>query len=62
MKQEELLLAVRGAMIHAPAAGAIEILENALIAVDNRGQITAVTSPGKPDYGYLEQMARDAAS
>ena len=55
MKQEGLQFAVRGAMIHAPAAGDIEILENALIAVDNRGQISAVTSPGQPDYGYLEQ-------
>ena len=60
MKQEELQLAVRGAMIHAPAAGAIEILENALIAVDNTGQIAAVTSPGEPDYDKLEQTARDA--
>ena len=60
MKLEELQLAVRGAMLHAPAAGAIEILENALIAVDNTGQIAAVTSPGEPDYDKLEQTARDA--
>ena len=60
MKQEELQFAVRGAMIHAPAAGDIEILENALIAVDNTGQIAAVTTPGQTDYGNLEQTARDA--
>ena len=60
MQQEELQFAVRGAMIHAPAAGAIEILHNALIAVDNMGQIAAVTSPGQPDYDNLEQLARDA--
>ena len=37
MQQEELQFAVRGAMIHAPAAGEIEILHNALIAVDKHG-------------------------
>ena len=47
-------------MIHAPAAGDIEVLENALIAVDNKGQIAAVTSPGQADHDKLEQMARDA--
>ena len=60
MKQEELQFAVRGTLIHAPAAGDIEVLENALIAVDDRGQIPAVTSPGQPDHGKLEQTVRDA--
>ena len=60
MKQEELKFAIRGTLVHAPAAGDIEILDDALIAVDNGGRIAAVSSPGRPDYGKLEQLARDA--
>ena len=60
MKQEELKFAIRGTLVHAPSAGDIEILEEALIAVDNEGRIAAVSGPGQPEYGKLEQMARDA--
>ena len=60
MKQEELKFAIRGTLIHAPSAGDIKVLENALLAVDDGGRIAAVTGPGQPDYGKLEQTARDA--
>lgn len=60
MKQEELKFALRGTLVHAPAAGDIEVLEDALIAVDNEGRIAAVPSPGQPDYVKLEQMAGEA--
>ena len=60
MKQEELKFAIRGTLIHAPSAGDIEVLENALLAVDDGGRIAAVTGPGQPDYGKLEQTAREA--
>ena len=60
MKQDELKLALRGTLIHTPAAGEVEILENALIAVGNNGQIAAVTTPGRSDYVELEQVATQA--
>ena len=60
MKQEELKFAIRGTLIHAPSAGDIKVLENALLAVDDGGRIAAVTGPGQPDYGKLEQTAREA--
>lgn len=60
MKQEELKFALRGTLVHAPAAGDIEVLDDALIAVDNGGQIAAVSSPDRPEYLQLEQMAREA--
>ena len=60
MKQEELKFAIRGTLIHAPSAGDFEVLENALLAVDDGGRIAAVTGPGQPDYGKLEQTAREA--
>jgi len=60
LKQEKLKFVLRGTLIHAPAVGVVEILENALVAVDNRGQISAVTSPGSPDYAALEQAATQA--
>ena len=60
MKQEELKFAIRGTLIHAPSAGDIEVLENALLAVDDGGRVAAVTGPGQPDYGELEQTAKEA--
>ena len=60
MKHEELKFAIRGTMIHAPAAGKIEILENALMAVDTSGLIAVLTRPGRQDYAELEQTAVDA--
>ena len=57
MTREEITLALRGTLIHAPAVGVVEILEKALIAVDNSGQIAAVTTPQEPDYAALEQAA-----
>ena len=60
MKQEEIKFALHGTLIHTPAAGAVEILENALLAVDNRGQIAAVTTPAQSDYAELEQVATQA--
>ena len=60
MKQEELKFAIRGTLVHAPAAGDIEVLDDTLIAVDNGGQIAAVSGPDRPDYGKLEQSAREA--
>ena len=62
MKQHELKFAIRGTLIHTPTAGAIEILANALIVVDNRGQIAAVSGPGRSDYKKVEQMAADAGN
>ena len=60
MKLEELKFAIRGTLVHAPAAGDIEVLDDALIAVDNGGRIAAVSGPGRPEYVQLEQMAREA--
>ena len=60
MKQEELKFTLRGTLMHAPGAGVVEILENALVAVDNHGQIATVTTPGNPGYAELEQAAAQA--
>ena len=60
MKQEELKFALCGDLIHTPAVGVVEILEDALIAVDESGQIATVTTPGRPDYTELEQVATRA--
>ena len=60
MKQEELKFTLRGTLMHAPSAGVVEILENALVAVDNHGQIATVTTPGNPGYAELEQAAAQA--
>ena len=60
MKQEELKFALCGDLVHTPAVGVVEILEDALIAVDESGQIATVTTPGRPDYTELEQVATRA--
>ena len=60
MKQEELKFALCGSVIHTPAVGVVEILEDALIAVDESGRIATVTTPGRPDYTELEQVATRA--
>lgn len=47
--------AVRGTWFHAPEAGRIEVLHDAIVVVDREGQIDAVLHPG--DAGYDEAAA-----
>jgi guanine deaminase len=41
---------VKGTLIHTPVLGEAEIIEHALVTVDNSGQITTVQSPGSAAY------------
>jgi guanine deaminase len=46
-----------GTFFHAPARGTIEILEDALLAVDNAGTIAAVTRRGDPAHAHVRSEA-----
>lgn len=37
-------------LMHAPQLGSVEIIENALISIDDEGTISAVSKPGDPGY------------
>ncbi len=50
---------LRGTAVHAPRRGEIEILEDAIIAVDAAGVIASVARPG--DEGYARARAAHAA-
>lgn len=41
---------IKGTIIHAPILGAVEIINNALVAIDNDGQIAHVHRPGSSEY------------
>ena len=49
-----------GSFFHTPVYGQMEALEHALVEVDARGYITAVTPPDEP--GYAERVAHFRAS
>ena len=51
-----------GSFFHTPRYGEFEMLENALIEVDPRGVISAVTRPGAPDYDARVTHAREAGA
>src|SRR5690606_2039752 len=51
-------LTIRGTLAHAPARGEVEIIEDALVAVDDEGVIAAVLGPGDPDYARTRDAAR----
>ncbi|GJM40665.1 MAG: guanine deaminase [Ardenticatenaceae bacterium] len=44
-------------LIHAPTCGEIEVIENALIAVNDAGIISGVHPPGADDYDKIHQAA-----
>jgi guanine deaminase len=50
-------------LMHAPQLGSVEIIENALVSVDDEGTISAVIKPGDPGYEMSladEQLVRTA--
>ncbi len=49
---------IRGTLAHAPARGALEIIEDALVAVDAAGDIAAVRAPSDGDHVRLREEAR----
>ena len=46
-----------GTVIHAPLCGEVEILEAALVEVDDDGQILAVLGAGSSDYDSARKRA-----
>ncbi|WP_176085703.1 guanine deaminase [Martelella sp. HB161492] len=46
---------------HAPVAGAVDVLDKVLIAIDGKGVITAVTRPDAPDYAARLAAAEASA-
>jgi guanine deaminase len=46
-----------GTFFHAPTRGTIDILEDALLAVDATGTIATVTRRGEPDHARLRSEA-----
>jgi guanine deaminase len=51
-----------GTFFHAPARGTIEVLQDALLAVDETGTIAAVTRRREPDYARLRSEAGEAGA
>lgn len=51
-----------GTFFHAPDRGAVEVLEDTLVAVDDDGAITAVLAPGDPARPEAEATARAAGT
>ncbi len=49
--------AIRGTTMHTPAVGELEIIEDAMIVVDEAGTITAVHRPGEPGHGVTGSHA-----
>ena len=43
-------MVVKGTLIHTPKLGEVEIIEDALVAIDDSGQISSVLAPGSADY------------
>jgi guanine deaminase len=43
-------MVVKGTLIHTPILGEVEIIEDALVAIDDSGQISSVQAPGSADY------------
>jgi guanine deaminase len=43
-------MVVKGTLIHTPVLGDVEIIEEALVAIDDSGQISSVRAPGSADY------------
>lgn len=48
-----------GTLMHTPVCGALEVLENALIEVDDTGQIAGVYTPGANGYERLKAAAAE---
>ena len=51
-----------GTFFHAPARGTIEVLQDALLAVDETGTISTVTRRREPDYARLRSEAGEAGA
>lgn len=51
-----------GSFFHAPRYGEVELLDRALVEVDARGVIDAVTLPDAPDYAVRVASAREAGT
>ncbi len=51
---------VAGTFFHAPSRGVIEVLEDALLSIDERGAITAVALRNDPDYRRMRDEAATA--
>lgn len=43
-------MVVKGTLIHTPVLGEAEIIEDALVAIDDSGQISSVQTPGSANY------------
>ena len=50
---------VCGTVIHAPVCGEVEVLEDALIEVDDAGHIAALHQDGSGDYEELRRRATE---
>ena len=50
---------VCGTVIHAPVCGEVEVLEDALVEVDDAGHIAALHQGGNGDYGELKRRAAE---
>ena len=48
---------IAGTFFHAPRLGSVEILEDALIAIDQAGSIAAITTRSDPQHGRLRKEA-----
>src|SRR5712691_9854778 len=51
---------VAGTFFHTPSRGVIEVLEDALLSIDERGAITAVALRNDPDYRRMRDEAATA--
>ena len=51
-----------GTLIHAPVCGEIEVIENALVAVDAAGNIAGVYAPNAKNYAIVQETAASTNS
>jgi guanine deaminase len=54
MKCQELRFALQGTFVHAPVRGALEIIDDALIGIDDAGAIVGLARRGEAGYNELE--------
>ena len=59
MTEDGIALVVCGTAMHTPALGAVDILEDVLIVVDDDGTIARIDRPGDPNYDRQKDQARD---
>ena len=59
MTEDGIALVVCGTAMHTPALGAVDILEDVLIVVDDDGTIARIDRSGDPNYDRQKDQARD---